>query len=92
MRFVRFSGRALSDGIEHIELFGVPTMRVYSLEKTIADCFKFRHRISPRVPVAALRQALRQGRCNPNLLREFTAICRVARLVEPYLSQYASSV
>ena len=87
IRFVRFSGRALSGGIEHIELFGVPTLRVYSLEKTIADCFKFRHSISPRIPVAALRQALRQGRCNLNLLREFAAICRVGRLVEPYLDQ-----
>lgn len=87
MRFVRFSGHALSDGIEHAELIGVPTLRVYSLEKTIADCFKFRHSINRHIPVAALRQALGQGRCNLNLLREFAAICRVARLVEPYLGQ-----
>jgi|SRR6516225_1068127 len=92
VRFVRFSGRAQSVGIEHIELTGAPSLRVYSLEKTIADCFKFRHSINPRIPVAALRQALRQGRCDPNLMREFAAICRVGRLVEPYLEQYAGSV
>lgn len=86
VRFVRFSGRALSAGIKHVEYLGVPTLRVYSIEKTIADCFKLRKIIGSHVAAAALRQAVREGRCNLTLLREFAAICRVRRLVDSYLS------
>ncbi len=90
--FVRFSGRVLSAGIEYIECFGAPTLRVYSVEKTIADCFKLRNRIGLHVAAAALRQAVREGRCNLNLLREFAAICRVARLVDSYLGPLHGAV
>lgn len=83
--FVRFSGRSLSAGIEHVEQLGAPTMRVYSIEKTIADCFKLRNRIGLHIAAAALRQAVRLGRCDLNRLREFAAICRVGRLVDSYL-------
>ncbi len=85
VHFVRFSGRALSAAIEYIECFGAPTLRVYSIEKTIADCFKLRTRINPHIAVAALGQALREGRCNLKRLRDFAAICRVARLVDSHL-------
>jgi hypothetical protein len=87
VRFVRFSGRALSAGVEHVERFGAPTLRVYSVEKTIADCFKLRNKIGPHVAAAALRQGVREGRCNLSLLREFAAVCRVSRLVESYLGR-----
>ena len=37
LRFVRFSGQALTQGVENIRIDGVP-VRIYSAAKTIADC------------------------------------------------------
>ena len=38
LRIVRFSGRALTEGIEEQQIEGV-TVRVYNVAKTVADCF-----------------------------------------------------
>ena len=44
LRIFRFSGTALTAGIETHSIEGV-MVRVYCPEKTIADCFKFRNKI-----------------------------------------------
>src|SRR5258706_8316246 len=41
LRVARFSGSALTEGIENHRAEGV-TIRVYSAAKTVADCFKYR--------------------------------------------------
>ena len=43
VRVVRFSGRALTEGVEIRKVGSVP-VKVYSVAKTVADCFKFRNR------------------------------------------------
>ncbi len=40
MRIVRFSGKALTEGIEERKVEGV-AVRIYNPAKTVADCFKF---------------------------------------------------
>jgi predicted transcriptional regulator of viral defense system len=39
LRFVRFSGNALTQGVVNTRIDGVP-VRIYSVAKTIADCPK----------------------------------------------------
>ncbi|MBN1210171.1 MAG: hypothetical protein JXB05_35290 [Myxococcaceae bacterium] len=84
LRIVRFSGPALSEGIEHHSDQGVP-VRVYSVAKTVADLFKYRGKLGYPAAVQALRVALLAGRCTPEEILRFGAICRVTRTVEPYL-------
>ena len=55
LRIMRFSGVALTDGIEEHVVGGV-TIRVTSIEKSIADCFKFRNKIGLDVALEALRE------------------------------------
>ena len=43
LHLVWFSGAALTIGIETHEIEGV-SVRIYSLAKTVADCFKYRHK------------------------------------------------
>lgn len=81
---VRFFGSALREGIEVHPDKGV-AVRVYSVEKTIADCFKYRHKIGSAVAVNALRTALEQNRCDLQRLEAFAAVCRVAPVVKPFL-------
>jgi len=84
MRIVRFSGKALSSGIEQHELEGV-AVRVYSPAKTVADCFKYRNKIGLDVALEALRDCYRSRRCTMDDLWKYAKICRVANIMKPYL-------
>src|SRR5271168_3894978 len=44
LRFVRFSGQALTQGVVNMKIDGVP-IRIYSAAKTVADCLKYRRKI-----------------------------------------------
>lgn len=80
----RFSGEALTAGIEEHVVEGV-TRRVYSPAKTVADCFKYRNKIGIDVAVAALRDFSRKHRGQATELARCARICRVARVMQPYL-------
>lgn len=84
LRVVRFSGKALSEGIErrHIEGVIVP---VYNIAKTVADCFKYRNKLGLEVALEALREAWRARRCTSRKLWKYAEICRVANVMRPYL-------
>jgi predicted transcriptional regulator of viral defense system len=84
IRIVRFSGPAMSEGIEEHMLEGV-NVRVYGIAKTVADCFKFRNKIGLEVALEALRECLRERRCSSDELWYYAKICRVANVMRPYL-------
>ena len=84
LRVLRFSGAALSKGIETHRIEG-QTVRVYNITKTLADCFKYRHKIGIDVALEALREAWRSRRFTMEELDRYAAICRVQRVMRPYL-------
>jgi predicted transcriptional regulator of viral defense system len=84
LRIARFSGAALTEGVETHRVEGVE-IRVYSAAKTVADCFKFRNKVGIDVAVEALRDFSRRNRGGANELARFAAICRVTRVMQPYL-------
>lgn len=88
LRVARFSGEALSKGIEEHRIEGV-TIRVYSPAKTVADCFKYRNKIGVDVAVEALRDFSRKHRGGATDLARFARICRVTRVMQPYLDAIA---
>ncbi len=79
-----FSGEAFSAGIEEVQIDGVP-VRVYSVEKTLADCLKYRHKLAPGVPQAALRDYVRRGLLRADQLLHYARICRVEWLLRLYM-------
>src|SRR5438876_3852717 len=56
IRMVQFTGEAYSAGIEVVERDQV-ALRVYGVAKTVADCFKHRHKVGLDVALEALRDA-----------------------------------
>jgi predicted transcriptional regulator of viral defense system len=88
LRVARFSGAALTEGIEERRVEGV-TLRVYSAAKTVTDCFKYRNKIGIDVAVEALRDFSRKHRGGANALGRYARICRVARVMQPYLDSIA---
>ena len=77
-----------SAGIKTICSNGVP-IRVYSLEQTLADCFKFRNKIGLDVAVSALREAFDGNRIDRNKLWEAARRSRVVRIMRPYLEAFS---
>ncbi len=88
LRVARFSGAALSEGIETHRIEGVE-VRVYSAAKTVADCFKFRNKLGTDVAIEALRDFTRRHRGGATDLARFARICRVTRVMQPYLDAIA---
>ena len=88
IKFVRFSGHALSEGVENHVVDGVD-VKIYNLSKTVADCFKYRHKIGLDVALEALRECRRSGRCSMDDLWRYAKICRVSNVMRPYLEALA---
>jgi predicted transcriptional regulator of viral defense system len=84
MRIVRFSGKALTAGVESHSIEGV-MIKVYNPAKTVADCFKYRNKIGLDVAIEALRDCWRNKRATMNELWQYAKVCRVSRVMRPYL-------
>lgn len=83
-RFCKFSTASYSFGAQEHSLPG-GTVRIYSPAKTVADCFKYRHKYGIDVAVEALRDGWREKKFTMNELTKAAAVCRVSRVIQPYL-------
>ena len=88
IRPIHFSGSALTEGVEEHIIEKVP-VRIYSAAKTVADCFKARNKIGLDVAIEALRDYWRKRTGTMDELVRFAKICRVARIMQPYLESLA---
>ena len=79
-----FTGRGFTEGIETPELDGVK-IRVYGAAKTVADCFKYRNKLGLDTAIEALRRFLKERRGSPDDLVRFARVCRVERVMRPYI-------
>jgi len=84
VRVFRFTGGAFKAGIESHNTEGVP-LRVYSTEKTIADCFKYRNKIGLDTAIEALRLYRERKHFKIDDLMRFGGVCRVEKVMRPYL-------
>jgi predicted transcriptional regulator of viral defense system len=84
MRIVRFSGEALTEGIEERRVEGV-AVRIYNPAKTVADCFKYRNKIGLDVALEALRDVICERKASTDELWRYAKICRVANVIRPYM-------
>jgi predicted transcriptional regulator of viral defense system len=87
-RFFWISPEPFKAGIEKHKVDSVD-IRVYSVAKTIADCFKFRNSIGVDVALEALRDGLRQKKATLNEIQQFARVDRVERIMQPYLEALA---
>lgn len=84
LRVVRFTGRARTAGVEVHRIEGVE-VRITGPAKTVVDCFKYRNKIGLDVALEALREAWRERRITMDDIDRFARICRVERVMRPYV-------
>jgi predicted transcriptional regulator of viral defense system len=89
LRVMRFGGPSLTEGIESHEIEG-EVVRIFSVAKTLADLFKYRNKIGLDVALEALRDAWRARRFTMTEIHRCARICRVERVMTPYLEALAS--
>ncbi len=80
----RFSGENYSIGILEKTIDGV-NIKIYSIEKTLVDCFKFRNKIGLNTAIEALK--LYKANYKPDIkkLLEYAKVCRVYNVIKPYM-------
>jgi predicted transcriptional regulator of viral defense system len=80
----RFSDATYQPGIVKHLIDGVP-VKIYSPEKTLIDCFKFRNKIGMDIVLEALKLYRTRKKFNMSELLRYAKICRVEQVIRPYL-------
>lgn len=84
LTITRLSGKSFTYGIETHEIDNVP-VKIYSVAKTVADCFKFRNKIGVDVAIEALRDATQYKRTTRDAIWDAAKVCRISTVIKPYL-------
>lgn len=82
LHIARFSGSALTEGVEVHEIEGVP-VRVTNAAKTIVDCLKYRNKIGLDVALEALKEAWSAKQVTMDELWHYGGICRMQHEPDP---------
>jgi len=84
VRVFWFTGKAFTEGIETHVLDGV-NVRVYGAAKTVGDCFKYRNKLGLDTAIESLKLFLKENRGSPDDLVRFARVCRVEKVMRPYI-------
>lgn len=84
VKFYRFNHKTWKAGIEEHRIKG-RSIRVYSLARTIVDCFKFRNKIGMDVARDALKVSISEKKVKQKEIMQFAKACRVDRIIKPIL-------
>jgi len=84
LRLFWYSRAVHEGGIIETKMDGTK-VRIYSAEKTLADCFKFRNKIGIDMVVEALNLYRQRGRMKLDQIEHYAKLCRVQRVMRPYL-------
>ena len=84
VRFYRFALQVWEAGIGEHRIDG-HIIRVYSLAKTIVDCFKFRNKIGVNVARDALKAAITEKNISPKEIMRYAKLCRINNIIKPIL-------
>ena len=84
LKMVQMSQDVFTSGVEEHWHDGV-MLRVTSVAKTVADCFKHRNKIGLDVALEALKDARARHKASVDDIWRYAKICRVANVMRPYL-------
>lgn len=89
VRVIFFSGSCFPEGIE-VHRIMEQDVRIYNAPKTVIDCFHWRNTVGLDVALEAARSYLKRRGASPAKLMEYAKLCKVEKLVTPYLEAMVS--
>ncbi len=89
VRFVRFSGTALTDEVKRHRIEGVE-VAITDPARTIVDCFRYRNKVGLDVALGGLREGLRQRKVTSDQLWRHATKMRAWSILKPYVEATAA--
>lgn len=87
IRVFHFSERLYSTGIKRIETeSGI--FRIYDIEKTIIDCFRFRKKLGEDIALEGLKNYLSTSKYQITKIVKYAKAGRIFSVMKPYLEAY----
>lgn len=80
----RFDPKTFDEGLETHRIAGMP-LTIYSVARTVVDCFKFRNKLGLDVVLEALRLARQRKRVQNRELLRYARLLHVEKPMSPYL-------
>jgi predicted transcriptional regulator of viral defense system len=84
VKVYRFDAPTFAQGIEVHRIDGIP-VRIYAVERTLVDCFKYRNKLGLDVALEALRFARTRKQVSNREILQFAKLLRQDRVIAPYL-------
>jgi predicted transcriptional regulator of viral defense system len=84
VKIYRFDAASFDEGIEAHQIDGI-TVRIYSVARTLVDCFKYRNKLGLDIAIEALRFARARKRISNREILHFARLLRQVRVIGPYL-------
>lgn len=89
VRSLFFTGLCFHEGIE-VHRIMEQDVRIYNAPKTVIDCFRRRNEVRLDVALEAARSYLKRRGASPDMLMNYAKLCKVEKLVTPYLEALVS--
>lgn len=90
MRFVRFTGSALTEGVGRHHIEGIQ-VAITDPARTIVDCFRYRAKVGIDVAMEGLRESLRQRKATSDQLWRYATKARIWSTMKPYVEATAAN-
>ena len=84
LRFVRFSGAAMTEGVGRSRIEGVE-VSITNPARTVVDCFRYRGKVGLDVALEGLREGLRRRLYRADDLWHYARSARVWSVMRPYV-------
>jgi predicted transcriptional regulator of viral defense system len=80
----RFDPKTFLEGLETHRIGGMP-LKIYSVARTVVDCFKFRNKVGLDIALEALRLARQRKKLQNRELLHYARLLRVEKPMTPYV-------
>lgn len=84
VKFFYFRDRFYTPGIKIVKTGG-KDIRVYTMEKTVCDIFRYRNKLGVDIALEGLKNYLKLKESNINKLSKYAEICQVKTVMMPYV-------
>ncbi len=89
IRYFRYSEKVYNSGIETLLIGGYP-VKIFNIEKTLADCIKFRNKIGMDIVIEALKMYWQRRNTNIDRLYDYARLNRVEKILQPIMETIVS--
>jgi len=84
VQIYHMTGRHFEAGITEVEA-GKAMLRMYDVEKTVCDCFKYGNEVEKGIALEVLKNYMAKGNCNVQKLLEYAKLLGKRKTIYPYV-------